>query len=58
MAAKRRYLVSAYYSDWIEAASEDEARIILEDALIDDQIKPREFIIEVQDEAGPIGDDS
>ena len=58
MAAKRRYLVSAYYSDWIEAASVDEARAVLEDALIEDRIKLRDFIFEVQDEDDPIGDDS
>ena len=58
MAAKRRYLVSAYYADWIEAASVDEARTVLEDALVEGGIKPREFIIAVQDEDDPIGDDS
>lgn len=56
MAAKRRYLVSAYYSDWIEAASIDEARTVLKDALIEDHIKLRDFIFEVQDEDDPIGD--
>ena len=48
MGAKRRYLVSAYYSDWVEANSPNEAETIFTDRLPD--VKVRDYIVEVQED--------
>ena len=46
--SKKRYLVSAYYSEWVEATSEANAEEKFESLLSD--AKMRDFVVEVQDE--------
>jgi hypothetical protein len=45
----KRFLISAYYSDWVIAGSKEEAVDIVSDRIIDGDIKMREWDINVQE---------
>lgn len=48
--AKRRYLITVYYSDWIEAESKDEALDAMHERIHD--LKRHEWEINCEDEEG------
>jgi hypothetical protein len=50
--SKRRYLVSAYFSDFVEATTEQDAVEAFYDQL--SSLKLREFEVQVQEEDDPI----
>jgi len=46
----KRYLISAYWSEWITAATRQQALNIVEDMLLGSDIKVRDFEIICQEE--------
>lgn len=47
---KKRYLINVWYSDWVEAESEEDAKNIMADRVISGEIKTHEWTYENNEE--------